>query len=550
MGLIGFSNLAKYGVINEVPDHATPPTAWTVGNNIAFRDGYVQSAKGYSPLSAGDDASNPLKCRPQYLLPYYDADSDKLFWIYPGLNDAGKGLICTYDGDLNVDRTNLTDYPSTDFYGATVRWTGAIVNGVCAINNGITVPQMWDRGVTGALDADFSNLTNWPANHTAAVLRGFRNFFIGLDITDTGNDPDRNPYEVMHSGIVDPYTAPPWAALTTNRAGSKYIGEGGGVLVDCLPMRGQNIIYSEREAWPMAFVGGNEVFAIGDKALLEYGMLTQGCAAAFGAGYHFVVTVGDIIVHDGANADSIIDGKMRDRIFADIDSNNFINSFVVSHFAEGEIWFCYPSAGFTHPNRIAKWNIKANVWSYMELPIEVAAIKYGATPEGGHDGVWDTDSEVWDDDDAVWNEGNYNPTVNNLMMASPDDTIADSALLKGDDGVTFDGVDYTCTLEKTGLTVVGQNGQGYISDANVDKYLYEIWPKIQGGPVSVQLGTAQHIDGPYVWTPAQSFDPATQRKLDFRPVEGYYGAVRFTSDGVNWTLDGFDLGVQTTGSRG
>ena len=543
MSLVTFNDLGAIGVIDEVPDHATPMNAWTGGDNVTFRDQHVQSAKGYV------DAAGTVLTRPQFLLPYYDPASSKLYWLYPGVNDSDQGLIATYDGSAHVDRTG----PTTPFYGATKRWNGAIVNGLAVLNNQVGNPQMWDR--TGStLNADFEDLTNWAGsftgNGTCAVMRGFRNFFIALDITDSGTTPTRNPYEIKHSGIVDTYTAPEWSPLSTNRAGSKYIGEGGGVIIDCLPLRGVNLVYTENETWPMSYVGGNEVFAIGDKALLEYGMLTQGCAAAFGAGHHFVVTTGDIIVHDGANAESIIDGRKRDSLFADIDSDNFVNCFTISHYSEGEIWFCYPGSGNTYPNKVAKWNVKSGAWSFMELPIETAGIKFGAVPIAGTDGTWDLDSEVWDDDAAVWNVGNYNPTVKNLMMAQHGATIAASSLNKADDGLDFNGTPYTVTLEKTGIIVAGSGQSGPISDPNVDKFFDEVWPRIEGGPVNIQLGTAQYIDGPYTWTSSQSFDPATQRKLDFRPIEGYYGAIRFSSQGVSWRLDGFDLNVQSTGSRG
>jgi hypothetical protein len=544
MGLATFGDLGAIGVIDEIPDHATPMNAWTTANNVTFRDSHVQSSRGYT------EVTSPLLTRPQFLLPYYDPDSAKLFWLYPGVNDLGKGLIASYDGSSHVDLTDTANYPSPGFYGDTVRWNGAIVNGLVVLNNRVGIPQMWDRATGGTLDADFSDLTGWPSGDTCAVMRGFRNFFIALDITNTGKDPDRNPYEIKHSGIVDPYTAPEWAPLTTNRAGSKYIGEGGGVIIDCLPMRGVNIVYTENEAWPMTYVGGNEVFAIGDKALLEYGMLTQGCAAAFGAGSHFVVTTGDIIVHDGANAQSIIDGRVRDTLFADIDSDNFVNCFVVSHYSEGEVWFCYPGSGSIYPNKVAKWNVKSGAWSLMDLPIETAAIKFGAVPITGTDGTWDTDSQAWDLDDSVWNVGNYNPTIKNLMLAQTGATIATSALQKADDGLDFNGTPFNVTLEKTGIIVAGSGPNGPYMDPNVDKFVDEIWPRIEGGPVSVAVGTAQTIDGTYTWTNPQSFDPTTDKKLDFRPIEGYYWAIRFTSSGVAWHLDGYDANVQATGSRG
>ena len=107
------------------------------------------------------------------------------------------------------------------------------------------------------------------------------------------------------------------------------------------------------------------------------------------------------------------------------------------------------------------------------------------------------------------------------------------------------------TLQKTGITVAGMGQNGPILDPNVDKFIDEVWPKIQGGPVDVRVGTAQFIEGPYTWTAKQSFDPSNDRKLDFRVNEGYYGAIEFSSTGnVAWKLDSFEMNVKATGSRG
>lgn len=551
---VPFRDLAAIGAIDEVPDHATPPNAWTTAQNVTFRDGFVQSAKGYTPVSSGDDSSNALIARPQFLLPYFDPNSSNFYWIYPGTNDSSKGIVGAYNGSTNANITNVTTYPSTNFYGATTRWNGAVVNGLVVLNNQLTTPQMWDR-TGGVLKSELTELTDWQNSFTTygtcAVLRGFNNFFVALDVTDTGSSPNRNPYEIKHSGIVDSYTAPEWVPSTSNRAGSKYIGEGGGVIIDCLPLRGVNMVYTEREAWAMRFVGGNEVFAV-EKTLSEYGMLAQGCATALKDGMHFLVSVGDIVLTDGNSANSIIDGRRRDSVFADIDSTNYVNSFVVSNYAQGEIWFCYPHSGATYPDRVMKWNVKSGAWSRMELPVETAYIAFGPVPfPTGSTGTWDTDSQVWDADSDPWDVSNYNPTIRSLMMAENASTIATSALAKIDDSNQFDGSNISVVLQKTGIIAAGVGQSGPIFDAHVDKHVDEIWPMVTGGPVNIRVGSSEYIEGPYSYPDGyQSFDPSTTRKLDVR-VNGRYIAVEFQSNAnLAWTLDGYDLNITAESPRG
>lgn len=553
MSRVQIRDLAAIGEIDEIPDHSTPLNAWTTAQNVAFRDGFVQNAFGYTPVSSGDDGSNPLLARPQYLMPYLDPYDSTLHWVYGGVNDSGKGIICRYNGSTNVNITDTVNYPSTGFYGDVTRWNGAIVNGLLVINNQLTVPQMWDR-TSGQLDSTVGDLTNWAAAFTGTgtckVLRGFRSFFLAMDCSDTSGSPNRNPYEIKHSGIVDPYTAPEWLPSASNRAGAKYIGEGTGYIVDCAQMRGANIIYTTQTAYIMSFVGGNEVFAI-EKTLLEYGMLTQGCVAGFKDGRHFLVSTGDIVLTDGNNAESIIDGRRRDSLFQNIDSTYYVNSFVVPNYSQGEIWFCYPKTGFTYPNSVAKWNMKTGAWSFMTLPVEVPHIAFGAVPQGVGDGFWDDDSGFWDDDTGVWNESNYNPAIRSMMMAEFGATISASALDKADDGNQQDGSNMSVVLQRTGMPVAGNGQNGPVIDPTVDKNVDEIWPLIDGGPVNIRVGTSDYLDGSITWDGQQSFDPATQRKLDVRPPEGKFIAVEFSSNAnVGWSLTGYDLNIIATGDRG
>ena len=69
----------------------------------------------------------------------------------------------------------------------------------------------------------------------------------------------------------------------------------------------------------MRYVGGNTVFTI-DRLFSEHGILAPRCFAEFGDGMHFVVTHGDVIVHDGNTARSIANDIVRNHIFDEIDS--------------------------------------------------------------------------------------------------------------------------------------------------------------------------------------------------------------------------------------
>jgi len=536
--------LGQYGEISiEVPEEEAPPNSWTEARNVDFRDGIAGSAKGYS------DLGNTVVVRPQMIMPYTDPDTGTLNWVYAGDDNTPKGRVATYNGTTDTDITNTATYATG--YNTTTNWTGAVVNGLMMINNPNHIPQIWDR-TTGTLNndlTDVSTATNyWTSTKTAEVIRGFRNFFIALDITDTATNPDRNPYEIMHSGIVDPYTEPEWAPLTTNSAGSKYISEGAGYLVDCLPLRDYNMVYTENETWFMQYVGGNEVFAV-DKAMGEYGLFAPSCVCNVGEGRHFLVSTGDIVIHDGTNAESIVDSRVRNKIFDNLDSDNFKNSFVVPYYTHNEIWFFYPSSGQTYPNRVAKWGIKTNTWSLMNLPDAIACAAYGAVPASTTGALlWSTITSEWNTVDALWNEGNYNPSILSLMLGHYDSTVAGSNLFKGDDTNQYNGSSFTSRLKKEGLTLV-QTREGVVSDPSVYKICDRIKPLVTGGPINVRVGGKDELADTYNWEGPYSFNPATDYKLDFR-VGGRYLAVEFYTDSnVSWELSGYDMDVRPDGER-
>lgn len=547
MARISIPITGQIGQIDEIPSHMLPPGAWTAANNIDFRDGVARKSRGYSIISTGTD-TDPLLARPQWMMPYSDPSDDTLYWIYTGAADDDSGLICTFDGEHNVDRTDTATY--TGNYEPVTVWSGAVVKGLAVVNNEDNIPQMWGR-TSGVLKSTFEDLTNWPSTKTCKALRGFKDFFIAMNIHDSSLTPQTNPYEIMHSGIVDPYTPPEWTPSTTNRAGSKYIAEGSGYIIDGLPLRDSFYIYTSESTFIMRFIGGNEVFSV-DRVFSEYGLFARRCVKPFKDGMHFLVSVGDIVIHDGNQAQSICDGKVRDNIFDNIDTTYFENSFVISHYNESEMWFCYPTSGSIYANRAAKWNIKSGAWSFMDFPNPIAHIGYGVIPTGtgAGGGVWNTDTEVWNDDATVWNQSNYNPSVKNLMMANIEATIADSALLRGDDSNTFNGSLMPSFTRREDLTVIDNGSSGPVSDPSVYKYCTAVVPRIDGSDtINIRVGGRDeltdtiHWDGPYI------FDPTTDYKVDV-DVSGRYLSVEFSSDAdVAWGLTGYDLDIVRDGIR-
>lgn len=603
------ANLAEHGVVLDREDISLPQNAFTVADNIEFNDGVARKAHG--AISVLDGVAVKPEWLVPYLDPdtgvFYwvicgvsdTGDPHIVTWDgvtqtfrtaltgasslalvsigSPGnIFDAAHGLA---DGDLiEVLTTSIPaeiplgqyaiNYLGPDNFdlGITITaagnftwqqvgpalrsgntvWNGGNLNGLVFINPGGGAPQKWDRTGT-ALNDYFEDFANWPAGDTAEIMRPFRNFIVAMDVTKSG--AIRNPYLVRWSDAAEPFSEPPaWDAAPGNLAGEFTMSDEGGYIIDALPLRGSLIIYRQTQTYILRYTQGVDVMSV-DQLFSEFGLLTARCVKAFGDGKHFVVSAGDIFVHNGNTAQSIANQKVRSYIFDDIDTDNYKNAFVTPNYPEEEMWFCYPSKGSTIPNKAARWSWKYNAWSFTDITGS-AHIGYGVIPATTATD-WNSDSGQWNADTTIWNEGNANPTISNLLVAFRNtgvDTAANSKLLQGDFGNQYNGSNMVVKLERTGLSGITAGGQG-VEDPTIDKDIQAIWPKIDGGPVDISVGASVYPGGPYTWDGPYSFDPLTDEKVDVR-VSGKYYATRFESNAnVEWSLSEYVIELEAEGER-
>ena len=105
-----------------------------------------------------------------------------------------------------------------------------------------------------------------------------------------------------------------------------------------------------------------------------------------------------------------------------------------------------------------------------------------------------------------------------------------------DSGSTRDGVTLPGTLRREGLAIEGRKRNGeWIVDHQSRKLSQRVWPKIQGGPVSLKLGASETVNGGIMWGATQEFNPA----------DG--GVLR--SAGGEWAGDGNRVQLRENGYR-
>jgi hypothetical protein len=464
-------------------------------------------------------------------MPYYNVNG------IPGWLYAGTGKAYCYENGAEYDITRATggDYSAS----ALTRWSGGVLGGVPFVNNGVDAPQMWATPL-GA--NKLAALTNWPASTTAKVLRPFKQYMVALDVTKSGV---RYPTLVKWSHPADPGSVPSsWDETdATKDAGEYPLSETMGYAIDCVPLRDVNVVYKEDSVWGMQLIGGEYIFRF-YKMFTSFGMPAKDCAVEFASGKHVVFTGNDLLVHDGQQAVSILDGKMRKRL-SSISFDNYKYCYTAANPVQREVWFCWRDATTTGaPTQALIWNYSTGTIGLRDLP-EANFISIGridATVYAGADS-WGADTETWDTDTSIWGDTAFD-IVHASMVG-----FTDSKILRFNSGETFDGTSMLSYIKRTGIGVPFK--QNMPPDISSWKFCRNIWPRITGtvgGIVTVTLGQQSKVNGDVTWETPVDFRIGVDTKIDCR-LSGRTFAIKIESNtDINWQLYGYDLDVDMLGT--
>jgi hypothetical protein len=514
MPLVKIQNAGSIGLNRDLSNHELPLGAWTDCQNIRFLDGYA-----YQFLGHGEVYNSP-SFEPQHVLPCNVAGGR--YWVY--LTPTKAFAVTNNSGvSVHTDITHLT--PRT---GVTNQWTSTLLSGVPIVNAGDTTPPMaWNL----SLGSKFVDLANWQSGVSCKSLRAFKNFLIALNVTKSGVS---YPYMVKWSHPADPGGLPSsWnEADPTKQAGEADIAEGYDPIVDGMQLRDSFIIYKEQSVWRMDFVGGNYIFKF-TKVLGKSGAMNRNCIADID-GYHVVLTNNDIIIHDGNQADSVLDKVTRRWLFQNIDVNNVGKCFVFANPFFNEVYICYPSIGSSSCNKAIVYNYKDKTVSARDLP-NLNHAAFGSV-DSGLTGNWSQDSAPWDSDLTVWDGGDFVPSAARVIAGS-----ANTKLYMLDASSSFDGVIANAYLERRGLS---------FDSPETMKLIRGIRPRIQGNTgntVQIQIGSQTDPFTEPEWGNVMNHVIGQTIANDCL-VSGRYIAIRFsTGTAYQWRLDSFEFDVQQSG---
>lgn len=495
-------------------DLPVQPMAWSGGNNMRFKDGYIEKMLGHN-------APNGAPIVTPYHIDFVQGSGQARYETYAGLQK-----LYALSGSTHTDITR-----GSGNYTGTIdnRWTSAILSSTLLLNNGVDVPQFW----AGNPATPAADIAAWPSTLRCKVLRTFDNYVFALNITESGTNL---PSTIRWSTGADPGTLPAsYVAAATNDAGrvSGVLSSTPDYVIDGKQLGNTFMIYKENSTYAAQYVGGQEVFSLRSIAKTS-GILAIECVASFSGG-HAVLSDGDIVINAGLEGpQSIIDNRMRRWLFNSIDTDNRQRSFAVENRRMNEIWFCFPSVGMTWPNIALIWNYKDNTFGIRDLPNATHA-NAGAILVNSA-GVWDAAVDTWDNTDGIWAVDEYSQATPRVMIAS-----TDPGLYLADITRSFNGAPMTAFCERTGLD---------FSEPERMKLCRGIRPRFDaaaGTIIQIYVGFQNDLDDAIDWGQPINFTVGMDLRADCF-VQGRFLAVKFLSNAQGpWRMQQFDADIMEMG---
>lgn len=474
------TNVDKPGFVNDLPAITLPDGAWSDSRNVKYRDNAAEKTQGYSQVFGA------LSATAIWAAPI--TDGTNYFWAY-----GSNTVMYATDGATHANITGSITLGATD----DLNYSGGPFHGYLLVNDGVAIPQSWTPG----LGNDLVSLTAWPAI-TCRVMRPFKDFIFAFRISD---GLTYNPRLLRWSDRAAPSALPlSWDyADPTNQAGINELAQTQDSIVDALPLRDSLMIYKENYTWMADYIGGDDIFSF-RQVFSQIGLLTERCALAIGS-QHLVWTDQDIVLHDGNNAQSILDKRARRWLFSRINQAAFKRCFAVADFRERTAYFCFPESGHSWPSLKLCWNWTDDTLHVEDMGGEKTWADTGIIPSAGT--TFDSDSGTFDAAAGGFDDENYSPFAGYMLTT---DATAPRAY-QCNTGETFNGSAMTVYAERNALPIK----RDLIEMARV----HRMYPKLTGTPgdsINFYFGVRTSQVASVQWYGPYPFTIGTDYKIDVR----------------------------------
>lgn len=554
---IRVDNIGSIGLIEDISSFETQPEAWSEVVNMRMGPQGIIRMLG-EERSIGTDTT-PLLINPYWMM--HTKSPTKEYWLFMGQQKIyARGVGPAYT------QTDITHAAGNYNADATKKWNGGFFQGNIVITNGVDQPQYWGIDSAVAMQ-DLNNLgagaEKWPANYLAAFIAPFGKYLVAGNITKAGT---QYPHLIKWSHPADPGSMPlKWDPTNAaNDAGEYPLTDSEGAVVFGLGLGRQFMIYKEDCIIKMRWVGGNYIFNFDDKLSDVQGLLAANCACSFGSNLssHFCIGQDDVFVHNGQTIESVVDKKLRQWLFNNIDITNYQRCFVVPNYAYSEVWLCFPEQGAEQPTLALTWNWTDGSVGVRELLRKStgAAVRGTAalngTPCIAVGTISDTsvepwsDAGTWDSDTTIWDSRVFSPIFSRMIMA---DRSATKLIYRMDSSNKFDGTDFEGRLTRVGLAVTGKDRQGnWKVDSESEKLIQSLYPRVTGEPgatIYFSIGVQEKTEDSVTWSAEQPYVIGTTEHCEFFESGKVFSVRMRAPEGKQVTFLGYELEVDLIGKR-
>jgi hypothetical protein len=437
-------------------------------------------------------------------------------------------LFSSLTGYTSITNTATADIPYTT---STLNdWQTALLNNLPVFNNGSDDPQYWPspRAVTTML----LPLQNWVTGTKCAVMKAFKAYLIAMDITTPAGV--REPTKVKWSGAALPGALPTTWDITdvTADAGEQSLSDTLDAIIDGLQLGDSFLLYKKRSTYRMSYVGGSKIFSI-QSLFVDSGILARDCAVQVG-NQHFVVTPEDIIMHNGSEIKSLVDGNNRTWFFNQINQAYAYRVKCVVNYLKTEVWICYPSTTSQNIDSAFIYNYRTNTWSKRQLPsiysMFSTTLDIGAAPTYNS-----FSTELIGSADRIIDYQSGGAATRRLFAGIPG--LSKVCVFDSDNTDTDNSVPMAAMVERTNLP---------LEPEELVKTVKRVWLRASSrnatpAPIQVYVGHAMRKTDSITWDGPFPFSILSDSYICCFST-GRYISVRFkTSVDTDWTLQGFDL---------
>jgi hypothetical protein len=536
MALPKLRDLDKFGVITDIDPFDLPLGAWSMGINVRFEDGRINSAPVWRAVGSPLANASPRFC-------YIANRADSSTTVFVGYKN---GTIANWSPTAETGYS-ISGYTPAD---AEAAWSGCVLAEVVYMNREDRVP--WSLVPSGT---QFTTLAGWNSTWRAKLIRSYGSAIVALNMTKSGT---RYPTMVKTSDIVtDPGVVPStWDETdATNNATENLLTEMNGEIVEAEVLGSSLILYSNSETWRMTADGSDDVYSYA-KLPFSGGAISTNCVVEVN-NRHYVFGSTDLWMHDGLTMTSIADRKVRKWVFKAMNAK-FSDKFFVSYnpslntisfnFVSGDEFVAFNGSGC---NRAAVYSITNGTWTFDDLPLVFASgyakVSLATLTWANVTASWETIGGSWKDlEDGFKRVPVYvGETVSPLtarvyardpyeggVLAADVDTVATRPGLLLREGMDLDELDADLRGYKV---ILGIYPQGRLAP--------------DAAPLTFTFGVTDYPNVPAVYGLPQTYNALEDYKLDFTEAGRFLSMRMDYPDYKTMSLSGIDVDLDVLGQR-